>query len=153
MVIKTDIEKLDPAAMSTTYGAVNNPELIAEPGTPMAVGDQSPLRVNPLVRNHWQRNLWYYSMILFTSLVALFIVSRVVFLILRANGVKPHLHPTDVVNTNPVDPSPEGQKRCRLCNFKECEMDYCPRLQTNCTTAVLFLFLFLFFSSSCSLCL
>ena len=133
MVIKTDIEKLEPA-MTTTYGSINNnPELVAEPGTPMSVASQSPLRVNPLVRPHWQRNLWYYSMIFFTTLIALFIISRVTFLILKANGVNQHLHPADVINTNPADPDPDGQKRCRLCNFKECEMDYCPRLQTNCT--------------------
>ena len=136
MVIKTEIEKLDPGM--TTYGSVD-PEIIAEPGTPLSVASQSPLRVNPLVRPHWQRNLWYYAMILFTSLVALFIISRVVFLILKVHGVQSHnLHPADVIDSNPVDPDPEGQKRCRLCNFKECEMDYCPRLQTNCTIKTLF---------------
>jgi hypothetical protein len=134
MVVKTEIEKMDPGM--TSYGSID-PEIIAEPGTPLSVASQRQLRVNPLVRSHWQRNLWYYVMILFTSLLALFLISRVVFLILKVNGVHSHNFPADAIDTNPVDPDPEGQKRCRLCNFKECEANYCPRMQTNCTKKTL----------------
>ena len=82
MVNKTDIEKLEPAT-TATYGSIN-PDIVEEPGTPFSAGRQSPLRVNSMVRPHWQSNLWYYSMILFTSLIALYIISHGVFLILKA---------------------------------------------------------------------
>jgi hypothetical protein len=89
------------------------------------------------------RSVFYLTVVL-VSLAVVVVAGVSIFRVLEVT-------PPPAVQGGLPPPVTMEQGRCRMCTFKECMADHCPRIRTNCTSCYLgsFDFLFSYFLIDC----
>ena len=82
------------------------------------------------------RSVFYLTVVL-VSLAVVVMAGVSIFRVLEVT-------PPPTVQGGLPPPVVMEQGRCRMCTFKECMADHCPRIRTNCTSCDLESFVFLF---------
>jgi len=73
------------------------------------------------------RSVFYLTVVLVSLAVVGVMVGVSIFRVLEVT-------PTPAVQGGLPPPVAMEQGRCRMCTFKECMADHCPRIRTNCTS-------------------